>query len=82
MHSSVCYSSRYWIDSAGLREGLAETDRRIVQVVESESGSPPMEFSEKETRFAAHRLVLLQWGLVAFFLFLISGFWRLQILDP
>jgi penicillin-binding protein 2 len=42
----------------------------------------PMEFSEKETRFAAHRLVLLQWVLVAFFLFLISGFWRLQILDP
>jgi penicillin-binding protein 2 len=41
-----------------------------------------MEFSEKETRFAARRLVLLQWGLVAFFLFLISGFWRLQILDP
>ena len=41
-----------------------------------------MEFAEKETRFAARRLVLLQWGVVAVFLALISGFWRLQILDP
>jgi len=41
-----------------------------------------MEFSEKETRFATHRLFYLQWGVVAIFLFLITGFWRLQILDP
>ncbi len=44
--------------------------------------STPMEFSEKETRYAARRLVFLQWGVVAIFLFLITGFWRLQILDP
>ena len=41
-----------------------------------------MEFAEKETRFAARRLVWLQWGVVLVFLLLISGFWRLQILDP
>ena len=42
----------------------------------------PMEFSEKGTRYAARRLIFLQWGVVAVFLFLITGFWRLQILDP
>jgi len=42
----------------------------------------PMEFSDKETRYAARRLVFLQWAVVAVFLFLVTGFWRLQILDP
>ena len=42
----------------------------------------PMEFSDKETRYAARRLVFLQWAVVAVFLFLFTGFWRLQILDP
>ncbi len=41
-----------------------------------------MEFSAKETRYAARRLVFLQWGVVAVFLFLITGFWRLQIREP
>jgi penicillin-binding protein 2 len=41
-----------------------------------------MEFSERETRYAARRLVVLQWGVVALSLFLITGFWRLQIVDP
>ncbi|OFW10637.1 MAG: penicillin-binding protein 2 [Acidobacteria bacterium RIFCSPLOWO2_12_FULL_59_11] len=40
-----------------------------------------MEFAQKETRFAENRLTLLQWGVVAVFLFLASGFWRLQILQ-
>ena len=41
-----------------------------------------MEFSERETRYAARRLVVLQWGVVAIFLLLITGFWRLQIVEP
>ena len=42
----------------------------------------PMEFSDKETRYAARRLAFLQWAVVAVFLFLVTGFWRLQIVDP
>ena len=42
----------------------------------------PMEFSDKETRYAARRLIFLQWAVVAVFLFLVTGFWRLQIQDP
>jgi len=41
-----------------------------------------MDFAEKETRFTASRLAFLQWAVVAVFVFLVSGFWRLQILDP
>src|SRR3990172_11377215 len=41
-----------------------------------------MQFSQRETRFADSRLNLLQWGLVVAFLLLLSGFWRLQILQP
>src|SRR3990172_10837353 len=40
-----------------------------------------MEFAQKETRFADKRLTLLQGGVVVVFLFLLSGFWRLQILQ-
>ncbi|MBI1955599.1 MAG: penicillin-binding protein 2, partial [Acidobacteria bacterium] len=40
-----------------------------------------MEFAQKETRFAEKRLTLLHWGVVGVFLFLLSGFWRLQILQ-
>jgi penicillin-binding protein 2 len=35
-----------------------------------------------EPRFSDNRLGLLQWAIVAVFLFLLSGFWRLQILHP
>jgi penicillin-binding protein 2 len=38
--------------------------------------------AEREPRFTDNRLGLLQWAVVAVFLFLLSGFWRLQILHP
>src|SRR5687768_15587323 len=41
-----------------------------------------MEFRERETRFAERRLLYLQWAAVFLFLFLLSGFWRLQIFYP
>src|SRR5581483_11293325 len=37
---------------------------------------------ERETRSTENRLILLQWGVVAVFVFLLYGFWRLQISDP
>ncbi|MBI4460905.1 MAG: penicillin-binding protein 2 [Acidobacteria bacterium] len=40
-----------------------------------------MEFAEKENRLAENRLSFLHWAVVLVFLFLLSGFWRLQILQ-
>lgn len=41
-----------------------------------------MPLLEREPRFLQNRLNLFRWGAVAIFVFLISGFWRLQILQP
>ena len=41
-----------------------------------------MSSADWEPRFTDNRLGLLQWAIVALFLFLLSGFWRLQILHP
>ncbi|MBI3934850.1 MAG: penicillin-binding protein 2 [Acidobacteria bacterium] len=41
-----------------------------------------MSSADWEPRFSDNRLGILQWAIVAVFLFLLSGFWRLQILRP
>ncbi len=41
-----------------------------------------MPLLEREPRFTQNRLILFRWGTVVVFVFLISGFWRLQILKP
>jgi penicillin-binding protein 2 len=41
-----------------------------------------MPLVEREPRFTQNRLHLFRWGAIAVFVFLISGFWRLQILQP
>src|SRR5690348_11028036 len=41
-----------------------------------------MPLVEREPRFMQNRLHLFRWGAVGIFVFLISGFWRLQILQP
>jgi penicillin-binding protein 2 len=41
-----------------------------------------MSSADREPRFTDNRLGFFQWGVVAVFLLLISGFWRLQVLRP
>jgi penicillin-binding protein 2 len=41
-----------------------------------------MPLLEREPRFLQNRLNLFRWGAIAIFVFLTSGFWRLQILQP
>lgn len=43
------------------------------------SGQPPL---RDDTNFAAGKIAAFQYTTVAIFLFLISGFWRLQVLNP
>jgi penicillin-binding protein 2 len=43
------------------------------------SGKPPL---RDDTRFAAGRIAVFQYGAVAVFLILVSGFWRLQVQNP
>lgn len=41
-----------------------------------------MSLLEREPRFVQNRLILFRWGIVAVFGLLISGFWRMQVLQP
>ena len=41
-----------------------------------------MQSAERESRYTENRLSLLQWGTAGIFLLLLSGFWRLQVLQP
>jgi len=48
---------------------------------------PEVQLSDKprlrdDTRFAAGKIAIFQYGAVAIFLFLISGFWKLQVQNP
>ena len=41
-----------------------------------------MQLAQRETRFTENRLSVLPWVAIAAFVFLFSGFWRLQVLEP
>jgi len=43
------------------------------------SDKPPL---RDDTRFAAGKIAIFQYAGVAIFLFLISGFWKLQVQNP
>ena len=43
------------------------------------SDKPPL---RDDTRFAAGKIAIFQYATVVIFLFLISGFWRLQVQNP
>ena len=43
------------------------------------SEKPPL---RDDTRFAAGKIAIFQYATVVIFLFLISGFWRLQVQNP
>src|ERR1035438_3011152 len=43
------------------------------------SDKPPL---RDDTRFAANKIAIVQYAAVAIFLFLISGFWKLQVQNP
>ena len=43
------------------------------------SDKPPL---RDDTRFAAGKIAVFQYATVVIFLFLISGFWRLQVQNP
>ena len=55
---------------------LPPTDPNLEQRV---SDKPPL---RDDTRFAAGKIAVFQYATVVIFLFLISGFWRLQVQNP
>src|SRR5580698_8800336 len=47
----------------------------------SQQSQTPRRFAQDDTRFAIERITIFQYTALAIFLFLITGFWMLQVRD-